>query len=326
MRLPRRTFLQCAGAAISCAGFSCLAMAETYPARPITLIVPFAPGGPTDVVARMITERMRSALGQPVIIENVSGADGSIGVGRAARAKPDGYTLNIGTMATQAMNGAFYALQYDSVGDFAPIAPLVTNPQILFARGTMPAQNLTELTAWLKANPNRASAGIVASSFHVLTALFQKETATQFAFVPYRGTAPAMQDLAAGQIDLLLGAADALPLLRAGSIKAYAITSDTRLALAPEIPTFAEQGLAQLSFSNWFALFAPKGTPGEVIVKLNAAAVAALADPAVRSRFASLGFEVFPIGQRTPEALAALLKSDADRWRPIIKELGIRAE
>jgi tripartite-type tricarboxylate transporter receptor subunit TctC len=224
------------------------------------------------------------------------------------------------------LNGALYSLPYDVLNDFAPLSPLVTLPFVLYARKTMAAKDLNELIAWLKANPNKASAGISATSVRLATAFFQKETGTQFTLVPYRGAAPAIQDLVAGQIDLLFSPPDALPLARAGSIKAYAATSDTRLALAPDIPTFGETGLPALSFSVWYALFAPRGTPKEMVDRLNAATVQALADPAVRSRLADLGVEIFPRDRQTPEALGALQKAQIEKWWPIIKELGIKAE
>jgi tripartite-type tricarboxylate transporter receptor subunit TctC len=302
------------------------AMAQTYPERPITMIVPFAAGGPTDAPARLIAERMRTALGQPVVVENVSGAEGSIGTGRAARAPPDGYTIVLGVMATHVMNGAFYSLPYDVVNDFAPISPLVTAPLVLFARKTLPANNLQELIAWLKANPNRASAGFASLTFRIIDAFFQKETGTQFTLVPYRGSAPGMQDLIAGQIDLYFTTPTALPLAQSGSIKAYAVTSDTRLPLAPDLPTFAEVGLPSLSFANWYGLFAPKGTPKNIIGKLNAAAVETLADPQVRSRLADLGMSIFPGEQQTPEALRALQQADVEKWLPIIRESGLKVE
>jgi tripartite-type tricarboxylate transporter receptor subunit TctC len=326
MKLPRRTFLRFAGAAVVVPAFSRIATAQTYPSRPITMVVPYLAGGPTDVTARVLAEQMRDSLGQPIIIENVSGADGSIGTGRVARARPDGYTIELGSSSTHVLNGALYSLPYDVLNDFAPIAPPATLPFVLFARKTMPAKDLNEVIAWLKANPNRASAGIGSSSVRLITAFFQKETGTQFTFVPYRGTASAIQDLVAGHIDLLFNAPDQLPLLRAGSIKAYAATSDTRLTLAPDIPTFVEMGLPALSFSVWLALFAPKGTPKEIIDRLNAATAQASADPAVRSRIADLGVEIFPRERQTPEALGALVKADAEKWWPIIKELGIKAE
>jgi tripartite-type tricarboxylate transporter receptor subunit TctC len=323
---PRRRFLGLAASAAIAPAISRVAIAQTYPTRPITVIVPASAGGPGDTIARVLAERMRKSLGQPIIIENVTGASGSIGTGRVARARPDGYTIDLGLISTHVLNGGFYSLPYDVVNDFAPISPLVTQPVFLFARKTMPAKDLIELIAWLKANPNKASAGLGSSFMRLATAFFQRETATQFAFVPYRGAAPAMTDLIAGQIDLLFGTPDALPLARAESIKAYAVASDTRSTLAPDIPTFGEMGLPARSYSAWYALFAPKGTPAEIIDRLNAATVQALADPAVRSRLADLGMEIFPREQQTPQALGALQKADAEKWWPIIKELGIKAE
>jgi tripartite-type tricarboxylate transporter receptor subunit TctC len=290
------------------------------------MIVPYSAGGSTDAIGRIMAERMRKSLGRPVIIENVGGADGSIGVGRAARARPDGYTLDLGTLATHVLNGAFYSLPYDVLNDFAPISPLGAIPAVLFAKKAMPAKDLPELVAWLKANPDRATIGIVASGFHVLAAFFQKETGTKVTLVPYRGPASATNDLLAGQIDLFFANPDALPLMRAGSVKAYAVTSDTRMVLAPDIPTFRETGLPSLSFVTWVGLFAPKGTPRDIIGKLNGAAVAALADPVVQSRLVDLGAEIFPSDQQTPEALGARVKADAEKWWPIIKAFGIKGE
>jgi tripartite-type tricarboxylate transporter receptor subunit TctC len=323
---PRRQFLQLAAGATALPAVSRLAWAQTYPTRPITMIVPIAAGGATDVIGRVLAARMSDSLKQPVIIENVSGADGSIGTGRAARARSDGYTIEIGFISSHVLNGAFFSLQYDVLNDFAPISPLVRNPLVLFARKTLPAKDLNELIAWLKANPNKASAGIVAVAGRLLAAYFQKGTGTHFVLVPYRGGSPAMQDLVAGQIDLLFDGPNGLSLVRAGSIKAYAMTGDTRLAAAPDIPTFAEMGLPALSYSAWTGLFAPRGTPRDIIDRLNAATVEALADPAVRSRLAGLGLEIFPREQQTPEALADMQKADAEKWWPIIKELGIKAE
>jgi tripartite-type tricarboxylate transporter receptor subunit TctC len=269
---------------------------------------------------------MTKLLGQHLIIENVGGADGNIGTGRAARARADGYTINIGTISTHVMNGAFYSLPYDVLNDFAPISPLVSAPSVLYARKTMPAKDLNELIVWLKANPNKTSAAIAASTSHLLTAFFQKETETQFTLIPYRGGVPAMQDLMAGQIDLAFATSFHLPLVRAGSIKGYAVTSDSRSPLAPDIPTFAEVGLPGLSFSAWGGFFAPKGTPKDIIGRLNEATVEALADASVRLRLADLGEEIFPLERQTPEALSALVKADAAKWWPIIKELRIKAD
>jgi tripartite-type tricarboxylate transporter receptor subunit TctC len=288
------------------------------------MIVPSAAGGPQDVLARILADRMRGSLGQPVIIENVSGADGSIGTGRAARSKPDGYTIELGFLGPNVLNGAFYSLPYDVLNDFAPITPLATSHNGLFARKTMPAKDLRELIDWLKANPDKASMGVTAVGPRLVAAFFQKETGTHFAIVPYRGNAPAVQDLVAGHIDLYIGGVDALSLTRAGSIKTYAVTSDTRLTTAPDIPTFAETGLPTLSWTAWYGLFAPKGTPRDVIGKLNAAAVVALAYPAAQSRLVQVGMNIFPRERQTPEALGALQRADAEKWWPIIKELGIK--
>jgi tripartite-type tricarboxylate transporter receptor subunit TctC len=326
MKRQRRQFLHMTAGAAALSAISRIARAQTYPTRPITMIIPTAAGAGQDVVGRVVVERMQRSLGQSIIIENVSGADGSIGVGRAARAKPDGYTIDLGVIGTHVLNAAFYSLPYDVLKDFAPISPLDAYSLVLVARKTMPAQTLKELIAWLKANPNKASSGVSTVGFRLLNMIFQNKTGTQFTLVPYRGTPPAMQDLLAGQIDLCFVTTEQLPLWRDGSINAYAVTSDTRLAIAPDIPTFAELGVPALSISGWSGLFAPKGTPKDVIVTLNAAVVEALSDPTVRSRLADLGYEVFPREQQTPETLGAMVKSETERWWPIIKELKIKAE
>jgi tripartite-type tricarboxylate transporter receptor subunit TctC len=326
MKLRRRQFLQLAAGAATLPAVSNRARAQSYPAHPITLIVPFAAGAAADVIGRIMSERMTRLLGQPVIVENVSGAEGSIGAGRAARARPDGYTIDLGGTGNHVLNGALYSLQYDVLNDFAPISPLATYSWLLFARKTIPTKDLKELIAWLKANPNKASAGIANVDGRLLTTFFQKDTGTRFALVPYRGGAPAFQDLVAGQIDLLFGLPFQLPLVRSGSIKAFAVTGDRRLAQAPEIPTFSEMGLPALSYSSWFALFAPRGTPKEVIGKLNGAVGAALADPEVRPRLVDLGMEISPRVQQTPEALGAMVKADSQKWWPIIKAAGIKGE
>jgi tripartite-type tricarboxylate transporter receptor subunit TctC len=324
MKPARRKFLHLAAGAVALPIFSRVAGAQTYPSRPITMIVPFAAGSSIDVVGRILAERMSKWLLQPIIVENVTGAEGTIGTGRVARARPDGYVIDLGGFSTHVLNAALYSLPYDVLNDFAPISPFATGPFILFARNTMPARNLKELIAWLKANSNKASAGISVGSSQILTAFFQKETGTKITLVPYRGNP--IQDVAAGQIDLTFALTGWLPLLRAGNVKAYAVTSEARLALAPDIPTFAEIGLPALSYSPWGGFFAPRGTPREIIGKLNAAAVDALADPVVRSRLVDLGYEVFPRERQTPEALGELVKADAEKWWPIIKELGIKAE
>jgi tripartite-type tricarboxylate transporter receptor subunit TctC len=324
--LPRRTLLRLGGAALAAPALARTAMAQGFPSRPITLVVPFPPGGNVDVIGRVLAERMRGPLGQSIIVENVSGANGSIGIGRVARARPDGYTIDLGFPGGHVLNGALYTLPYDAMNDFEPVAPLVATPYVIFARKTLPANDLRGLIAWLKTNPDKATAAIVTVGVHLVTVFFQKESGTRFALVPYRGTAPAMQDLVAGQIDFSFDLPVQLPLVRAGSLKAFAVTSEARLAAAPDIPTAGEAGLPAFSAATWFGFFAPKGTPRGIIDKLNAASVEALADPAVQSRFASLGLDIFPRERQTPEALDALVKADAAKWLPIIKETGIKAE
>jgi tripartite-type tricarboxylate transporter receptor subunit TctC len=306
-----------------------IAAEQVYPSRPITIVVPFAAGGPTDTIARIVAEHMRVSLGQPVILENVAGAAGSIGAGRVARAARDGYTLVIGVWGTHVLNGAIYALQYDLLKDFEPISLLASNPMVIVAKKVMPAKDLMELIAWLKANPDRASAGTTGTggASHVAAIFFQKETGTRFQFVPYRGLAPAMQDLVAGQIDLMIdNPATSLPQARAGTIKAYATTAKARLAAAPDIPTADEAGLPGFNVSQWTALWAPNGTPKDIIAKLNEAVVEALADTNVIARLADLGQYIPPREQQTPEALRAYQKAEIEKWWPIIKAAGIKAE
>jgi tripartite-type tricarboxylate transporter receptor subunit TctC len=320
----RHEFTLAVLAAVSCLNVA--ASAQTYPIRPITVIVPYAAGGGTDVIARLLAERMRGTLGQPMVIENVGGADGSIGVGRAARAKADGYSIDLGALTTHVLNGAFYSLQYDLLNDFAPISPLAANPYIAFGRKSLPVNNPQELIVWVKSHPSTVSTGVYSTGSRLVTALFQKETGTQLNLVPYRGAAPTMQDLVAAQIDLMFGTPDQLAFMRAGNVSAFAVAGSARLSVAPEIATFGEISLPRLSLLTSYGLFAPKGTPREIIGKLNAAVVDALADPLVRSRLADLGFTIFPREQQTPEALDALVKSGAEKWWPIIKQLGIKAE
>jgi tripartite-type tricarboxylate transporter receptor subunit TctC len=326
MRLPRRQFMQLGGAAMAAPVLVRGAAAENWPSRPITIVVPFPPGGNVDVTGRVLADRMRTTLGQPVIVENVAGANGSIGVGRVARAKPDGYTIDLGFLGGHVQNAALYSLTYDPMNDFQPIAPLVSTPYVVLARKNLPAKDLHDLIAWLKADPGKATTATVTVGVQLVIALFQKETATQFTVVPYRGTAQAMQDLVGGQIDMTFELPVQLSLVRAGSVKAYAVTSENRLTAAPDLPTFAEMGFPALSSFTWFGFFAPKGTPRDIVDRLNAATVEALADPAVQSRFATLGLDIFPREQQTPEALDALVKADARKWWPIIRESGIRVE
>ena len=325
-----KRFLRLALAATTIVGSGVMtARAGDFPTRAITLIVPFPAGGPTDVIGRILAERMRVSLGQPLVVENVAGAGGSIGVARAARALPDGYTLVIGNSGTHVVNGAMYALSYDLVNDFKPVALIARETPIIVARKTMLASDLSELIAWLKANPNKASEATagVGSPPHLAGIMFQKITETQLQFVPYRGSAPAIQDLMAGQVDIDIDSpVTTLPQIRAGTIKAYAVAAKVRLAASPEIPTVDEVGLPGFYLSSWFAIFAPLGTPNDVATKLIEAVATALSDPAVRQRIADLGLENPPSFEQTPEALGAAQKTDIATWWPIIKAAGIKAD
>ncbi len=328
MKLPRRQFLHLAAGAAALRAVS-NAQAQSYPTRPITVIVPFPAGGPADTVARILSERMRTTLGQPIIVENVAGANGSLGVGRAVRAPADGYTLIAGTLTTHVLIGALYTLQYDFLNNFKPIALLAEGPLLAVARRTMAANDLNDLLVWLKANPNKASQGTagVAAIEHIVGILLQKQIGTQFQQVPYRGNAPAMQDLVAGQIDLMfVDATTALAHVQAGRIKAYAVTAKRRLAAAPDIPTVDEAGLPGFYAALWYGLWAPAGTAKDVIAKLNAAAMDALAEPTVRQRLADLGQQTVSRDQQSPDALGAFQKAEIDKWWPIIREAGIKAE
>jgi len=329
VNLPRRRFVHLALGAAALPAASPIARAQTYPARPITMIVPFAPGGPTDVIGRIVAEGMRASLGQPVVIENVTGAAGSIGVGRVARAAPDGYTISIGQWGSHVTNGAIYALPYDLLNDFAPLAWVATGVPLIVSRNTLPAKNLTELIAWLRANPDKASEGTAGagSPQHIAGVYFQQETGTRFQFVPYRGVAPAMLDLMAGQLDFMIDqATNSLPQVVAGKIRAYAVTAKTRLAAAPEIPTVDEAGLPGFYVSIWQGLWVPKRTPPDIVAKLNAAVVSALATQRLRQRYDEIVQEIPPRDQQTPEALGALQKAEIDKWWPIIKAAGIHGE
>jgi tripartite-type tricarboxylate transporter receptor subunit TctC len=305
------------------------AAAQTYPTRPVTVIVPFAAGGVTDIVARIVGERMKTALGQSVIIENVSGAGGTIGVTRLFRAAPDGYTLVVGQWTSHVGAGAMYPVTFDYLNDFEPVSMLSVAPLWIVGRSNLPAKDLRELIAWLKANPDKASAATtgLGSGIHMCLVYFQNMTGTRFPLAPYRGAAPLMQDMLAGQIDLSCPeAGQTLPQYRAGNIKAYAVLTQKRWFAAPDVPTIDEAGVPGLHFPFWHAIWAPKGTPKDVIARLNAAVVETLADPGVRQRFNELGHEIAPREQQSPAALAAYHKAEIDKWWPIIKAANIKLE
>ncbi len=303
--------------------------AQAFPARPITIVVPFPPGGVTDTVGRVMAERMKEALGQSVVVENMSGAGGTIGSARVARATPDGYTILVGQWTSHVGGGALYTLTYDTVNDFAPISLLSTAPLWIVGPAKLPAKDLRELIEWLKANPNRASGATtgVGSGAHVCLLDFQNRTGTRIQLVPYRGAAPIMQDLLGGQIELsCLEASQTLPHYRSGRFRAFGVVTKDRWFLAPEVPTMEEGGVAGMQMPFWHGLWAPKGTPTDVIAKLNTAVITSFADPALQKRFAEMGHDIPPREQLTPTALSAHHKAEVAKWWPIIKAANLKAE
>jgi tripartite-type tricarboxylate transporter receptor subunit TctC len=302
---------------------------ETYPSRPVTIVLPFAAGGPTDTLSRIIAARMRAALGQPVIIENVTGAAGTLGVGRVVRAAPDGYTISVGPMNSHVLTGAIYNLPFDLLTDLEPVALLANNPSVVVSKKDLPAGDLKQLIAWVKANPDKVLVGTsgVGAATHLGGILFEKLTGARVQFVPYRGAGPAMQALVAGQVDLMFDqVSNSLPQLNAGAIRSYAVMAQTRAAAAPDIPTADEAGLPNFYLPVWHGMWVPKGTPKEIVDRLNKAVVESLADATVRQRLVDIGQEIYPPEQQTPAALGAYHKAEIEKWWPIVKAAGIKAE
>lgn len=328
MKMRRRQFLQWAAAASAAAAWPDPGRALDFPTRPVTVVVPFPAGGPTDTLARILGEHMRKTLGQSVVVENLSGAAGSVGLARVARAAPDGYTLSIGHWSTHVVIGATMKLPFDVLNDFTPVGEIADTPIWMVARKDFPAKNLGELIAWMKQNPGKALAGSVGvgGASDLNAAYFEGVTGTKVQLVPYLGAAPLSQDLLAGRIDIFLSmAAATFPFVRSGQIKAYAVMAKQRWWAAPDVPTMEEAGVPGLYASFWHGIWAPKATPKDVVGKLNAAIRAALADPVVKKRFTEQGQAVPPPDQQTPEALGALQRAEINKWWPIIKAAGIRA-
>jgi tripartite-type tricarboxylate transporter receptor subunit TctC len=329
VKRPRRQFLHLAIGVAAMPAVSRVARAQAYPSRPITIVLPFAAGGPTDTLSRIVAEGMRVSLGQPVIIENVTGAAGTIGVGRVVRATPDGYTLSVGPFNSHVLTGAVYKLPFDLLTDLEPVALIANNPSVVVSKTAIPAKDLRELITWVTANQDKVTVGTsgVGAATHLGGILFESLTGTHVQFVPYRGAGPAMQALVAGQIDLMFDQlSNSVPHVRSGAIKSYAVMAKTRAAAAPEIPTVDEAGLPGLYEPVWHGMWAPKGTPREILSKLNKAVVEALADATVRRRLADLGQESFPSEQQTPEALGAFHKAEIEKWWPIVKAAGVKIE
>jgi tripartite-type tricarboxylate transporter receptor subunit TctC len=302
------------------------ALAQSFPSRPITIIVPFAAGGPSDAMARILAERMKATLGEVVLIENVTGAGGSIGVGRAVHSPPDGYTISFGHLGTHVANGSIYKLGYDLTADFDPVVLLPSNPMVIVSKNAVPARSLRELLEWLKARPVPPSAGTAGagSGSHLAGLYFESVSGIKLQYVPYRGTGPALNDLVAGQIDIICDQlSNSIAQVRAGTIRAYAVTDNKRVETAPDIPTTDEAGLSGFHMTLWSGLWVPKGTPKDVVAKLNAAVVDALNDPVVRKQFENLGLEMPAKDKLAPEALGALQRAESAKWAPMIKAANV---
>ena len=309
--------------------FTGIADAQTYPAHPITVVVPFSAGGPSDAMARILGERMKQSLGEVLLIENVTGAGGSIGVGRAVRSAPDGYTISFGHLGTHVANGAIYRLGYDLVEDLEPVVLLPSNPMIIVSKNAVPAKSLKELLEWLKSRPSPPTAGTAGagSGSHIAGLYFENISGIKLQYVPYRGTGPALNDLVAGQIDIIVDqTSNSINQVRAGNIRAYAVTDSKRVANAPDVPTVDEAGLPGFHMTLWSGLWVPKGTPKEIVAKLNAAAVEALNDPAVIKQFENLGLQMPPKDQLTPQALGTWQKAEIAKWWPMIKAANVKVD
>src|SRR6202795_803499 len=316
-------------AGLALLAFTGAAAAENYPSHPITVIVPFSAGGPSDAMMRILAERMKLPLGETILIENVTGAGGSLGVGRTVRAAPDGYTVSIGHLGTNVANGAIYKLGYDLVGDLEPVVMLPSNPMIIVSKNAVPAKSLKELLEWLKSRPVPAAAGTAGagSGSHIAGLYFENATGIKLQYVPYRGTGPALNDLVAGQIDIIVDQlSNSINQVRAGTIRGYAVTDSKRAESASDIPTVDEAGLPGFHMTLWSGLWVPKGTPKEIVSKLNAAAVEALSDPAVRKQLENLGLQMTPLDQLSPEALGNWQKAEIAKWWPMIKAANVRVE
>jgi len=316
-------------AVVATLAFAAGALADNFPARSITIVVPFSAGGPSDAMARILAERMKTSLGESVMVENVTGAGGSIAVGRAVRSPPDGYTISFGHLGTHVANGAIYKLGFDLVSDLEPLVLLPSNPMIIVSKNAVPAKTLQELLAWLKARPTPAAAGTAGagSGSHIAGLYFENVTGIKLQYVPYRGTGPAMNDLVGGQIDLIVDqTSNSIGQVRAGNIRAYAVTADKRLSSAPDVPTTDEAGLPGFHMTLWSGMWVPKGTPKEIVAKLNAAAVDALNDPAVRKQLENLGLQIPPADQLSPAALGAWQKAEIAKWWPMIKAANVKVE
>ncbi|WOH69510.1 tripartite tricarboxylate transporter substrate binding protein BugD [Bradyrhizobium sp. BWA-3-5] len=316
-------------AVLAALAFSSVAHAQNFPSRPITIIVPFSAGGPSDAMARILAERMKLTLGETVLVENVTGAGGSVGVGRAVRSPADGYTISFGHLGTHVANGAIYKLGYDLVTDLEPVALLPSNPMIIVSKKAVPATSLKEFLAWLKAQPAAPTAGTAGagSGSHIAGLYFENVSGIKLQYVPYRGTGPAMNDLVAGQIDMIVDqTSNSIPQVRAGNIRAYAITDSKRVESVADIPTVDEAGLPGFHMTLWSGLWVPKDTPKDVVAKLNAATVEALNDPAVRKQLENLGLQMPPRDKLTPEALGAWQKAEIEKWWPMIKAANVKVD